>query len=418
MYKKSIIIVIVQLFGAILGLLTIYLVAGDMEPEVYSLTGIYTIMSTVVITFSDLGIETTMAREALYWKEKKDESSIIEYASQALFSRLIAFLILIPAMTAYALIINITKYDGKHLVLLLVFVVAALLNALINSMALIVRSLGGYVFSQIASTANSYLIKFLGIGIYLWKGAYAYLFFYGMASVPLAIIYLIKLRGLLDFRKMKFKGTFKKIVSGRYLWLKTDLDYFKNNADSMLVSAFFPAGILGSYSIYKQLEQLAKTVIEGFFDVLSQHTVKYKGNEQELLNQEHKIKKARNIIMSLVLVAGVIFIFIRENAIRLIHLNNYQYIDWMICCVVLVSIFHLIGKYEINALAFFGTSKMNFNIGVTIFVVSCLSYFIVLFIPTIAGVLIQRIIIYAVTSFLSIYLFRKNKTELYTKILK
>ena len=62
MLKKSFIIVLIQIVGSLLGLITIYFVAGSMEPEVYSLIGVFSVMSNILVTFSDLGIETTMMR--------------------------------------------------------------------------------------------------------------------------------------------------------------------------------------------------------------------------------------------------------------------------------------------------------------------------------------------------------------------
>ena len=86
MFKKSIYVVLIQIFGSLLGLLSIYLIAGDMDPEVYSLVGVYTVISGVTLTFSDLGLETTMMREALYWKSKNNDDKVSEYATQALVS--------------------------------------------------------------------------------------------------------------------------------------------------------------------------------------------------------------------------------------------------------------------------------------------------------------------------------------------
>ena len=208
------------------------------------------------------------------------------------------------------------------------------------------------------------------------------------------------------------------MIAGRYLWLKTDLDYFKNNADGMLVSALFPAGVMGSYSIYKQLEQLSKNVVEGFFDVLSQHTVKYKGQKDELVKQEKRIKKARNVIIAMIIATICVFSIHPRLFVELIHLGKYQSIDLMLYCILLVTIAHVIGKFEINAIAFFGTSKMNFNIGVAIFGISCLSYVIVMIMPSIYGVLSQRIIIYVITSILSIVLFEKKQRRVVYESIK
>lgn len=75
MFKKSFIIVLIQILGAAAGFLSLYFVAGDMEPEVYSLVGVYGVLSGITLTFTDLGIETTMMREALYWIQKGEKEN-------------------------------------------------------------------------------------------------------------------------------------------------------------------------------------------------------------------------------------------------------------------------------------------------------------------------------------------------------
>ena len=134
MFKKSVIIVIIQLFGSVLGLLSIYFIAGDMEPSVYSLIGIYAVISGIMLTFSQLGIETTMTREALYWVEHGNIEKVKEYASQAFVSRFVALLILCPFILAYVIVINETKYEGDYTVLLIAFIVGASINSINNAM--------------------------------------------------------------------------------------------------------------------------------------------------------------------------------------------------------------------------------------------------------------------------------------------
>ena len=202
------------------------------------------------------------------------------------------------------------------------------------------------------------------------------------------------------------------------MWLKTDLDYFKNNADSIIVSTLFPTSIMGAYTIYKSLEQIAKNFIEGFFDVLSQNMVKYKSDKSRLQGIEKKIKLARNFIIAIIFL-GTIFIGIySEQLISLIHLQKYDHISEMIICVAIVSICYLIGKYEINTLAFFATSKLNFKMGIFVSMISLCTFLVVILISTIYGVLLQRILAYLSSSIVAIVYFKKYKEQMYTEILE
>lgn len=417
MLKKSFIIIIIQTFGAALGLITLYFIAGDMAPEVYSLVGVYNIISTIVLTFSDLGIETTMMREALYWVKQGQQDRVKEHTTQALLSRMMAFVVLLPFLVGYLEYLNIAKYDGQYTALLLTFLIGGEIAGLNNAMSLIVRSQGGYVFSQLVSTLNNYVIKFVGLGLYFSMGEKVYLFFYGLSSIPLLIVYLIKIRKYISFKYINVKDTLKKIFKARYLWLKTDLDYLKNNADSILVSALFPASIMGSYSIFKTLEQLSKNVIEGFFDVQSQNTVKYKGNENKLLECEKKIKKIQGVFILLIMFGIGVFLFNTVFWIALVHLNQYDGIAIMILTIGVISILHLIGKYEINALAFFASSKLNFWMGVGIFAATIVSFLWAFIFRNIGGMMAQRITVYAVQSIVAIGLFKKGRKIYYTQVL-
>lgn len=416
MFKKSFAILLIQLFGTLLGLVSLYFIAGDMAPEVYSLIGIYNIIVGVIQTFTDLGIETIMMREALYWLQHGNDEEVKKYATQAILSRIAAFLVLFPFLLGYLFFLNTKKYNGEYTFLLGTFLIGGGASALNNAMSLIVRSQGGYVFSQLVGTMNNYVVKFIGLGLYFSFGAKVYLYFYGLSSIPLLIVYFIKIRKLIKRTYVDLKSTVAKIKSAKYLWLKTDLDYLKNNADSILVSTLFSPYIMGSYSIFKTLEQLSKTIIEGFFDIQSQNTVKYKGNRQKLMMQEQKIKVARNIFLSFIICGMLIYVISPDYWIQLVRLNKYQGIDIMIFSVAIISIIHLLGKYEINALAFFASSKVNFVIGVILFCFTVFSFGWVLLMQDIKGVMIQRISVYLAHTIISIMVFKQNKCSLYTEI--
>lgn len=416
MFKKSFIIVLIQILGAAAGFLSLYFVAGDMEPEVYSLVGVYGVLSGITLTFTDLGIETTMMREALYWIQKGEKEKVAEYSTQAIVSRMLGLLLVMPFLAVYLRYINVSKYNGEYGWLLLIFLIGSAASSLNDAMSLMVRAQGGYVFSQLIKTINNYFLKFFGIILYFWSGAEIYLIFYGLSSLPLLLIFAIRLRKNFNIKYIKLKETIGKIYTARYLWLKTDFDYFKANVDSLLVSAIFPSSIMGAYTIFKNLENMMRIFIEGFFDVLSQNLVKYKGNIEELKKREKKIKVVRNIIIGIVMMGAAVFMASPSFFIRLVHLERYPYMKEMILCVAVLAIVYLIGKYEINMLALFAGSKMNFKIGIYVFAISVISFGFVLIMPSIYGILTQKFMIYAFTSLISIIFFTKNKMDYYTKV--
>lgn len=418
MLRKSVWVVLIQFIGVLLSFVTLYFIVGDMTPEVYSLVGTYTVILGVVNTFSHLGIETVMMREALYWTEHNDTQKVVEYATQSMFSRIFGYIILLPLLLIYIFYIDSTKYNHQYLFLLFMFLIGAFASTLNDCMSLIVRSKGGYIFAQFAKTLNNSIVKTFGLILYLKFGATVYLYFFSLSSIPLFILFYFYVHKSFSYQYIQFKPMIKKVWESRYLWLRTDLDYFKNYADSILVSILFPAHIMGVYSLYKALENMAKDFIEGFFDVLSQNLVRFKGNFERLCKEERKYNLIRLAISGLVILVGVAFMFYSAEIINICNLSNYESADKLVMCVFVVAIIYILGKYETNILAFFASSKLNFNITLIISAVSVIAFSSIYLFPSIYGALLQRIIVYLTTTVVSIVVFKKYKKVLYSRIFK
>ena len=82
----------------------------------------------------------------------------------------------------------------------------------------------------------------------------------------------------------------------------------------------------------------------------------------------------------------------------------------------LVAILYLLGKYEINAISFFAPSKTIFKMGIIIFIVTVVAYLSLIFIPSIEGAFLQRIITWGGASIVAIILFRNRREAYYSNI--
>lgn len=418
MLKNSFLIVLIQATGIIFAMLSVYFVAGDMGPEIYSLRGIQAIVAGIILTFSHLGVETTMMREALYWKEQGEEEKVKEYATQSILSRLLGFLLLAPFVIIYLMFINFSKYDGVYTWLFILFFIGACISALNDSMSLIVRSEGGYVFSQFVKTLNADVISGLAILVYIKWGAQVYLTFFALSSIPVLFIFGFRLKQIFSFKYLKLRPTITKIRESKFLWMRSYLDYFKGSADSLLISVFFPPAIIGTYTIYKTLENMAKSFIEGFFDVLSQRAVKFKGQMEKLVAEERKYNYVRLAVITLVVLAGFFFALSPDFYINLANLSKYENMAMIVYAVLLVSIIYLLGKYEINFVSLFASSKTTFYIGIAGFILTIISYMSLIILPSIEGALLQRLISWTGASVISIFVFRLHRIEYYTHINK
>jgi O-antigen/teichoic acid export membrane protein len=291
-------------------------------------------------------------------------------------------------------------------------------GALNQSMSIIIRSRGGYVFSQLVNTLNGDIIGVIGIFLYIYAGATPYLIFIAMGTIPVMFVYVSYLRKLFRCRFILIQPTITKIKQTRYLWLKSYLDYFRNEADSLLVSLLFPPVIMGSYSIYKRFEGIFKQFIEGFFDVLCQRQVQNKGEIEILKAQERKINFVRWAAIFIILGGGVIFSIIPDFFISLINLTKYDNIQIIVYTVMGVAILYLVGKYEINAISYFAPSKTIWKMGIIVFVITIASYFVLFLLPSIQGALLQRVISWGAATVIAIILFRPRRDVYYKNIFK
>lgn len=418
MLKKSFIVVLIQAGGLILSLVSVYLVAGDMGPEVYSLLGINQVACGIISTFSHLGIETAMGREALYWMHNGETEKVREYATQSILSRFMGFLILAPLVLGYLAFINFSKYDGQYTILFLMFYLGGCIRALNQSMSLLIRAQGGFVFSQFVSTLNIDIMGAAAILIYIFLGAKVYFYFIALSSIPVVFVYVTYLRKNFKWKHLLIRPTLVKIKETSYLWLNSYLNYFKAEADSLFVSLLFPPVIMGNYSIYKKFESIFKKFIEGFFDVLCQRQVEYKGNPVVLKAQERKISIVRWIAILAIVLGGVIFTIDPTYFISLINLSKYEGMKAVIYASLLMAVLYLLGKYEINAISFFAPTKTIFRMGIAVFVLTVVSYLSLLILPSLEGALLQRIIVWGGSSVLAIYLFRTRRENYYKNIYK
>ena len=67
--KQSIGLVILQILGVSLGLVSVFWIAGSLPPKIYAIVGIYNVISTFIVVFSNTGFETYAIRNVLVWQQ-------------------------------------------------------------------------------------------------------------------------------------------------------------------------------------------------------------------------------------------------------------------------------------------------------------------------------------------------------------
>lgn len=415
MLRKSFYVIALQFIGILLSAFSLYVIAGNMTPETYSLVGVYNIVTNFCVTFSQFGLETVMMRNALYWREHNQENKIKEFFTQAIFIRCITMALFSPFIYLYLTHLNETRYENQYKTLFLLFCFSGFAKAMIDTLKSIIKSLGGYVYSQFIDVVNNTVLKIIAMYSYIKYGAVVYLVTLCLMPIIMMIIIMFHQKDNFQLKLCSLKSTFNKIREVKYLWLRSYLDYIRNYADSFLVSVFFSSSILGSYSIFKTLEQMARNVIEGFFDVLTQNMVRYKNMYSQLVSYEKKIRLVKNYALLFVCIMTVIYWLLRDSIIQLMNLQKYAYIEYLILCVAFISVLYLVGKIQINIISLFDTMKVNCIVGIIVLVITVASYLILIISDSIAVLLLQRCIIYFAFSITAIVFMKKRRKKIYGK---
>ena len=416
MIKRSFNVFFIQIVGLILGIVSMLILVNGMGPEVYALVGIYNTICGLIVAFTSLGIETVIARNALFWKEKGNTNEIIEHVSQAVFLRIICYIVLLPFIIGYFSYINKSKYGGQFTVVFVAYTISMLSKAVIDSIRLTLKAIGKYEMAQIIDVCNNTFIKIVGIIVFLKFGAIPYLLVFSLTPVVLSCILIIYCKEYISIKSFDIKAILKKVKESKYLWLRGYIDWVRNYADGLLVSIFFPASIMGSYSVFKNIEQYCKMLIEGFFDVLTQETVRMKGNQEKINRYYSKMNIIRWCVIGVGIIFTIIYWYNRSFFIDLVGFSDYKYIDIMILFVAILELSYLLGKIEINVVALFDSPKHYFYMGIVILVITLTSFALVIVKTSVLGMLLQRVFVSLFTSLYTIFVFRKKRKIMFTYV--
>lgn len=413
MLKNSFKVVLIQLINIVLSFLSINIVAGNMSPTTYSLVGLYSVIVGFTNTFSQFGLETVMTRKALYWKEKGETYYIKEYFTQSLFLRIILNLLFSPFILIYLFYLSNLKYEGEFLGLMFFFMFSSLFRGILTSLQISIRSQGGYVFSQIIDLVSNTGFKIISLIAFVFGGDLLYLYIWSFMPIATAVYLLILERKNIDLSYISLKSLLVKIKSCKYLWLKSFLDYGKSYGDNLIVSIFFSAEFFGSYSLFKSIEQICKSMIEGFFDTLTQEMVRLKRQKISLIKYERKIRNVKNICIIFIVLCTLIYWKFSNAIISMIGISHYPYINMLVLTAAICSIFYVMGKIEINMIALFEYPSLNLTAAIIMFLFTFLSYIPVIYFNQVIILLLQRDSIYLFNSVINMIIFKMKKSRLY-----
>ena len=414
--KQSIGLVLLQIFGILLGLISVFWVAGSLPAEEYAIVGIYNIISALIVVFSNTGFETYAIRNVLAWREAGENDKIKLIVSQAIIYRMIlAILVFIP-LIGYIVYISLNKFEGQYFSLFFTMGLLSVSNAFNDSTILILKAFNKYFVAALATyTINVFgklaalllFIKF-GFGTYIWTIILLPVF----VSIPL--IYMLK-----DW--FSFKNVFKKeyvidsLKKSKFFALSAYLSYASSYLDQLIVSIFMSPEVIGAFTLSKSILQIVISFIENIFDPLIQNLVRFKNDIFEFRNKMKFIFKIRNIVLILSILGLPILVAYINDILALLKIDHYPYLNYFIIFIYLSQIGHIAMKVKYSYISLFHHPKfylnlMVFRTSLSIFLLAIILFINVKYVFT--YILITNLFLIGYTN----HIYRNmNKSNIYIK---
>ena len=109
-YNQSFYLIILQIIAIIVGFISTFYIAGNLDPSMFALIGVYGIICTISLVFSNTGIETYAIRNILELKKNNDIHEIERLVTISIFGRLIISLIILIPLFIYSFFLSKYKF--------------------------------------------------------------------------------------------------------------------------------------------------------------------------------------------------------------------------------------------------------------------------------------------------------------------
>lgn len=357
MISSSIKILALQIAGLGLGAFATLYIASNVDAEVFS---IYAIMLTVssLITFASVtGHETHLIRNMLNLKDLEKLEEMRVQLSSALSIRVQRAFLAVPFIVTYVLIVSSNIYQGENVPLLLLFLLPGIANSLLNFFSICMRSLNRH--AEVLFIATFFSIFSKGVSLYIFVSfGYEY-FLYSTIFLPLLFLIFpfFRLREYIDYSFfLKSALRFQKNSHFEFM-VSSYLRYAAKNIDRVLAPIFLDASGVGVYGLFRQMVEIGKKCIEGFFDPMTQGLVRFKGNWVSLKIEFLKVFKIWIVILALCIAIYLVFLNQPNFLAFITSFLDYQRVDEYIFIACAISIFYLMFKPFIDFFSLFGERR-------------------------------------------------------------
>lgn len=351
--KQSLGLIILQILGLVVSFFTIIFVASQIVPEVYAVMGVFAVVTGTMRALSGMGLESFAIRNILMWREEKQYEKIEMAVSQALFSRLIAGIVLVPIMAGYVYFISSTKFAGQYFGVFLLFIVSGLIFSFNNSISLSLLAFNRYFLSSLIDFSVNVLGHLAALYLFIHYGFNVFII--TIVFLPfISFIILIKInyRWIKRIYLQNVSFLLSNVWENREFLFLEYIQYIFKSFDQLLVSIIASPQLFSVFSLAKRIEDSGEVFVDNLFDPFMQRAVEFKNN-QDLLDKHIRVaKRWHQYLIAMAALFVVTFFFLKDYLIDILHLAHYSYVDIFFFFAVLSNSVYLLNKYMHNYLSF------------------------------------------------------------------
>jgi len=379
--KQSFYLITIQLIAIVVGAVSTFYVAYKLPASLYALIGVQAIITSILVVFSNTGLETLGLRNFLLWKNKNKITNIKIITTQSVVLRLCLSIFISILLYFYASYISANKFNGNNLPFLLLFIVSGVFMALNDTFRLLLKAHNKFLQAVISSYFVSIFGKTFALFIFISYGLSWYL--YTLISLPIIIFFYLFFISKSHI-KLRYAYSTKLLLNSlkqsKHFAFSSYFSYLFNNIDQFLISILMPPEILGVFSLVKRVFDMLKGFIANFFDPLLQKSVAYKGNYDAVKPHLKKVTNWRNIVFLISIIGSIIFYFKGQELILRFGFKEYPYLsNYLFYAFTAISIL-LLFKTQFYLIAAFTKSIVYLRFTIIVSIISILSFVFFVFV--------------------------------------
>jgi len=407
MLKQSYIYLILQLLNIGISLFVTIYIAKNVDMQTFAIFAIYTIIVTLFMTFSFLGYESILIRNVLHWKKIGKINKIKNYISYALISRAVVSVLLTIPILLYIYYISINKFNDEHLLLFSSFIIAGFFSSLSNANALILKAFNKYILSFTITTLSLIIGRLIAIYIFTIYGFYGFMLTLIIIPIFTFLLSFLFVKSYFSFSHIRYKYFFK-FKRNKYFILSGYLNYFKVSIDQILVSIFLSVEILAVYNLAKKVEEIGRSIIEGFFDPIIQKLVSFKNDINNAVKYKKKIYLIKNIFLLITITFVIIFNLYINDVIVVTELEHYKNLSYYLIFASWVPVLYILFKVQSNIIYLFDHQKTLFKIDIFIGILTSLVMVLFFIIDMENIIYLNRVVINIIVGIFFIYFYKNH----------